>query len=282
MAARDDTAAGLYDRALDRANRRIARERIAQKQAQLQTDLDTVDGQLPGAVNFPNCQNRIAELAARLEELRTARDAATGRLLGSMPAKQPLVLFPVRLETRFVTRQGDGEGVDFLIRVYPDDIHIDAHEPGLTEEEELWGRQFWRNTTAAGNDTETQKRAWRQLSDRFGVRRAAWIARVLTDLPAAVPRRDANWTRAPETTVLPDRWVAVAYNKQRPVFTAWGNPVGDRLATGLAPQAVQIVVDSTLPPVNEEMRWMLDFEAAVAARNEVACLAHNEPGAERV
>src|SRR5262249_36199542 len=162
---------------------------------------------------------------------------ATSRLLGNMPSRQPIVLFPVRLETRFVSKEG---GVDFLIRVYPDDIHIDAHEPELTEEEERWGRQFWQNTGTAGTDVEGQKRAWRQLCDRFGVRRAAWIARVLANSPASVPRRAADWTRAPETSTLPDRWVAIAYNSQRPVFSAWGAPVADHLVTGLAPQAAQV------------------------------------------
>ena len=91
------------------------------------------------------------------------RDAATARLLGMMQINHPLVLLPVRLETRFVARQADGGGVDFLIRIYPDDIHIDAHERGLTEDEERWGRQFWQNIATAGNDTAKQKSAWRQL-----------------------------------------------------------------------------------------------------------------------
>ena len=42
----------------------------------------------------------------------------------------PLLLFPVRLETRFFPR-GDG-GADLRVRVYPDAIHVDTHEPQLT------------------------------------------------------------------------------------------------------------------------------------------------------
>jgi hypothetical protein len=46
---------------------------------------------------------------------------------------QPVVLFPVRLETRFFV-QADG-GSELRVRVYPDNVHIDSHEPELTAEE---------------------------------------------------------------------------------------------------------------------------------------------------
>jgi len=49
--------------------------------------------------------------------------------LATGPAR-PLVLFPVRLETRFFT-QADGS-VELRVRVYPDKVHIDSHEPELT------------------------------------------------------------------------------------------------------------------------------------------------------
>ena len=45
----------------------------------------------------------------------------------------PFLLLPVRLETRFAeTVTGARE---LLIRVYPDDVFVDTHEPELTEAE---------------------------------------------------------------------------------------------------------------------------------------------------
>jgi len=95
--------------------------------------LNQVNSQIPGAqTEADNAKAQVADLAARLEEQRTARDAATASLLGMMQTSHPLILLPVRLETRFVARAADAAEVDLPIRVYPDDIHIDAHEQALT------------------------------------------------------------------------------------------------------------------------------------------------------
>src|SRR4030095_6909350 len=104
----------------------------------------------------------------------------------SVGPARPLVLFPVRLETRFFP-QADGS-VELRVRVYPDAIHIDAHEAALTAEEVAWGQHFWEQTWRAANDEQRAKAAWQQLADRFDPPRAAWIARALQPQnPAARP-----------------------------------------------------------------------------------------------
>src|SRR3954465_4867403 len=72
-----------------------------------------------------------------------------------VPGDQPLVLLPVRLETRFFA-QGDGTQ-ELRIRVFPDQIHVDAHERQLTASEIEWGQHFWQQTWLAGAD-ETKRR----------------------------------------------------------------------------------------------------------------------------
>ena len=72
----------------------------------------------------------------------------------------PIAMLPIRLETRFVRPNqdrsfDDTSGTSTLfnrydtgrselrIRMYPDQLHIDEHEAGLTPTEEEWGKTFW-------------------------------------------------------------------------------------------------------------------------------------------
>ena len=82
---------------------------------------------------------------------------------------RPLVLFPVRLETRFF-------GQELRVRVFPDKIHVDTHEPELTGDEVEWGKHFHRLLWNATTE-DVRKDAWRQLAERYGAERAAWVVR---------------------------------------------------------------------------------------------------------
>ena len=64
--------------------------------------------------------------------------------------------------------------------------------------------------------------------------------------------------------MLPDRWVVTGYRNGRPVFTFWGDPIPDTLPVGPSPRADATMMGEGLPPVDEGMRWMIDFDAAVA------------------
>lgn len=93
----------------------------------------------------------------------------------NLSAQYPVLLLPVRLETRFTESQ-------LLVRIYPDELHIDSHEPPLTADEDLWGRHYWTSVWAARGDEPDEHAAWDALAERYGHERAAWIARVLEPL----------------------------------------------------------------------------------------------------
>ena len=209
-------------------------------------------------------------------------------LLAEMLCKsdRPLALFPVRLETRFFA-QPDGSS-ELRVRVYPDRIHIDSHEPDLTPTEETWGKHYWTQLWRAGNNAQAQANAWRQLAERYDTQRAAWLARVLrpTNMEARpespvpeseplspAPRfpaievvndgKDAAWRHAPLARLLPDRWLAVIHAGGRPVIAVSGAPIRPNLAVGPDPQVEEdndIAADELA--VDEGMRWMVDFDAA--------------------
>lgn len=201
--------------------------------------------------------------------------------LAAGPA-QPAVLFPVRLETRFFPLATGG--FELRVRIYPDQVHIDSHEPGLTGEELAWGRHFWEQTWRASTDSERAKAAWRQLADRFDPPRAAWIAQVLKPLnppterpntpvdpeaPLAIPiefpsppAKAASWTQPPVTRVLPNRWIVLGYRGGQLALNAQGALIPDILPTGPDPSKSAHVDELG---IDDGMRWMVDFAAAEAA-----------------
>jgi len=187
---------------------------------------------------------------------------------------RPLALFPVRLETRFFL-EPDGT-FELRVRVYPDQVHLDSHEPELTEQEKIWGQHYWEEDWRAGNDEEARQRAWRQLADRFDAQRAAWVARALRPLnledrptaPIQFPApasKEESWSRAPLARVLPDRWVASAYARGALLATVVGKDISDPLPAGPDPRPLEADPPDDELALDEGMKWMVDFDAAEAA-----------------
>src|SRR3954471_9972174 len=81
------------------------------------------------------------------------------------PGDLPLVLLPVRLETRFFTLPTGV--IELRVRVFPDKIHLDSHEPDLTVDEQTWGQHYWQQNWNAAGDANAIGDAWRQIADRF-------------------------------------------------------------------------------------------------------------------
>ncbi len=86
---------------------------------------------------------------------------------------EPLVLLPVRLETRF---GHEGQSTTLQVRIYPDEIHVDALMRGLSAKEIAAGRLYW---TVAWTDPVPEG-AWDALVASVAPDRAEWVAHVCT------------------------------------------------------------------------------------------------------
>src|SRR5687768_10000988 len=81
-------------------------------------------------------------------------------------SKIPIILFPLKLETRFVADE-------LWIRVFPDVVFLQSHNPNLSGEEKANAIAF--NEPASN---EQKKQAWEQLVAKYGVYRSSWIVQI--------------------------------------------------------------------------------------------------------
>jgi hypothetical protein len=200
-----------------------------------------------------------------------------------LDASVPVLFLPVNIETRFMD-VADGRA-QLWVRIYPDQIAINTHEPELTEQEIADGKSYWDALWRAGKppaSPDDLKAPWRGLASRYGTQRAAWIALTMTpsnilQQPAAAtpqdadpnplpdyptpPTRPSSWSSPAVADALPDFWTIVAVSGAQS-FQFRGGPISDTLAVGMTPGA------GALPPgslVDEGMRWLVDFDEAVKA-----------------
>lgn len=107
----------------------------------------------------------------------------------------PLLLLPLRLETRFKTielGQGQPARHELWVRIYPDDCSVDAFDAALSSAEVVAATRFWRETwRAAGVDTEARA-AWSSIAGVYGGGRAGWIVQAFAPTnPADIPSKNA-------------------------------------------------------------------------------------------
>jgi hypothetical protein len=170
-----------------------------------------------------------------------------------------------------------------LVRVFPDELHSDSHETGITPDERVWGEQYWRLVWPKDPQSDEARQAWIELARRFGTKRATWIVSAFMplnldrrprvpgdggpgDAVPVFPEVDSQptaWSRAAYSDTLPSRWLAVGWRGDRPVVEMWGMPILDNLQLGPSP-AARPVARPGEPSIESELQWLTDFDAAEA------------------
>lgn len=196
----------------------------------------------------------------------------------------PFLLFPVRIETRFMT---GGNQPELWLRIYPDDIAIHTHEKLLTEKELTEGISYWKalldaEKNGGGNKEDMKIAAWNILVQSFRPQRSAWIAlqtkpsnwnndlsevQSADDLifPAAGLTKPDTWSRAPRVNILPDRFVITLYEGDVVTREVVGNIIPDELFVGPDPMDSEgsfMTKDEKLV-FGESFDWTSDFDKAI-------------------
>jgi hypothetical protein len=225
---------------------------------------------IPGAVNTPVGVPSVA----------------VPRLLD---AKTPLLLLPVNIETRFM--QVNADEAQLWVRIYPDQIAVNTHEPELTAQEIADGQSYWTMVWSGRNPAPTEdvgQAPWRGLASIYGRQRAAWIALQLTPTnlaeqpaaPAAAgappnpapvfpdpPQRASSREQPALADALPDAWTVVLVSGSQKI-SQQGGPISSTLAMGLTPISGAAPPANPFPPgtpVDAGLQWLTDFNAALAA-----------------
>jgi hypothetical protein len=219
-------------------------------------------------------------LGLELEEARRLRADLIGAIdvsvIGTInlgfdaPGDVPMLLMPVRLETRFGK---DRVGAPVLrIRIYPDDISMDLTEPGVTPAEEAAARAYWSGLFAASDDSGMAD-AWSTFAAIAGKRRARLVARALRPLNASArgtgvapewPVVSAPGHGASRPRLLPDVFRVMARQDGREL-TATGKRVAQDLRIGLLADDGSQLVDYDGLKVLEGTEWLFDYAAAEVA-----------------
>jgi hypothetical protein len=204
-----------------------------------------------------------------------------------LDAKTPLLLLPVNIETRFM--QANADEAQLWVRIYPDQIAVNAHEPELTAQEIADGQSYWTMVWSGGNPAPTEdaeQAPWRGLAALYGPQRAAWIALQLTPtnpaqqpaVPAAAapnpapifpspPERASSWEQPALADALPDAWTVVLVSGTQKI-SMQGGPISATLAMSLTPISGASPPTNPFPPgspVDAGLQWLTDFNAALAA-----------------
>jgi hypothetical protein len=166
------------------------------------------------------------------------------REISRLPDDDPILLFPLRLETRFkaIKRDGAPDLLQLWVRVFPDDCSVDGFDDTLSESEVRKARNYWTNRWKIGLPADPSLEAFVEAKDR-----GTWA-----EFAGAFTPGRAHWIR----------------EHYRPVNEA-------DMPARSSEQEVILVVPTDAAPAQAEQDALCDYWAALFAANGDAAVSAN-------
>jgi hypothetical protein len=207
MSEFDDLQAALADAqkaAAEAARKLFADRQLLQRARTRRRNAERVAGDPDGDGQLAEIDAEIANREAAVKRARADSEAlravAAERLrpfldlsdprehVANLDDNIPILLLPLRIETRFRTASPDGnrdsQG-ELWVRVFPDDFAVDTFEDTLSESELRRLKAYWAGTWAAGGVEADRRGAWKVFAGAVGSGRAQWLQSVY--FPAGDP-----------------------------------------------------------------------------------------------
>lgn len=209
-------------------------------------------------------RKKLADLLLSLENLRQLfKPFQMAQLHQTLYDRHPIVLLPIRLETRFQQNQ-------LWIRCFPDQLSIQNHRKLISESEFNSGKIYITEFLDADQDQnltsdekiEKKKAAWRALTAKYGIARAAWIASKFdaNGNDDGQARTGDGWQEPPAVKVLPDFFIARLYRDDQLIHEKRGSLIPETLPMLWDPAEEAAGLDDIF---DEKSRWITDFGAAL-------------------
>ena len=191
-----------------------------------------------------------------------------------MDHKFPIVLFPIRIETKY--HHSTDEGISILrLRFFPDQVTIDNFDPRLTTKEVEDARDYWRTIATldpTNPDAFIQDRnsAWTKLANHHGLPRAAYITKAVINYdPDSDPDpispslksddrikiRVENDNLAPVCRLLPNKFIVHGKFKDSTLGSI--EQIGQEIPESLPLDPLQNIETTGFP------NWVTDFKVAL-------------------
>ena len=181
------------------------------------------------------------------------------QLYKDLDGKLPIVMLPVRIETRYFVAGAD---LELRVRVFPSSAHVTTDRPSPDQVEHDETVAYWTCRETKGDHDPATDAAWQRMTSLFGDARAQWLRRTLRPTKnatgtltfpavAVTAATDDGSFLASVATGLPTRFIVSGLAGAQRIFAVAGQRVPASVAVGPHGDAQAIA-------------WQTDFKAAEA------------------